>query len=464
MVFVYESANLISLEGQDIIGIPDQEFTMDQEFPLPDLPVGTSGLIPITLYQEFNTDTIGQRIDSAYLKGGSYKFIFKTDLNRNQAYAKIKVPSLLHSETRDTLQFNFNLDYNPGTPTTTRDTTFSLENHVIIFSKDVFNNNRIKLEVNIFYTEDGNPNNSPYFVELDNAFDDLQYSFLFGYLGSYDYTVEDTLVIEALKLNEEGQFNFGPQSVVLNIEVDNSIGLPVQLTITDFEAYHDYTGDGIDITINPSQFEVDYPDYSELGQVVETNFENIQSDVENALNNSYSKFFIATRGTMNYENDSTKLNFIADTSQVRIDLGVELKLFGSLNKFLITDTVGFDFEIFEELSSLMFRVIAENSFPLSAYIQLNMIDSLGNVIHGLIPENETLVTAAPVSDPPDYRVVSPSRKETDIVLTNEELELVSQARKIIITAELSTYNGQLVKIYSDYNIRLRMGVLAGYEY
>ncbi|MBN1339869.1 MAG: hypothetical protein JXA03_11130 [Bacteroidales bacterium] len=462
--FVYETDNLITLNAAQVVTIPDQSFNVSQDYLLPPLQAGEEGIVPLSLPLEFTTDTAGQRIDSLYLKKGNFYLKVISNLNRNNVRAEITLPSLIRREGRDTLKFTSDVSNPSGSSLVTRDTTISLEGFIMIFNKDVFTQNRITLKAVIRYIEDGNPDQSPYSLVLENSFSDLEYASAFGYLGGYMYLMKDTLVLEALKLNEDNEFTFASGSVTLDLTTHNSIGAPLQLTINDFYAFHENSGNTLQVELGTTVFDLDYPAYSEVGQYAVSYFNSVESNLNEVLNDSYSRFFIETEVLMNPENDSTVLNFVLDSSRVKTNIEVALKLFGSLSSFMIADTVGFDAGVVDDLSSVSFSVLTENLFPVFGDIRVSFLDSLDYSLFDLIPEGENLLTAAAMSGPPSYRAVSPSVKEMQIPVQAENLELMRQARKIALSVTLSTPEGQVVKIYSDYYVRFRMGVLAGVEY
>lgn len=461
--FVYETNDLISLKAEEAVDIPDQDFTVEEEFLLIPLPAGAEGTVPLVLIQTFTTDTVGQRIDSLRLKSGFFSLTASTNLNRNVASVKVTVPSLVHADTRDTLSFMFDMA-NPGGGIIAKDTTISLAHFVLVFDKYVFNSNQVKIKADITYIEDNNPDLSPYFLQLENGFSELEYSIAYGYFGNYSHSMSDTINLEVLEMNEEGQYQFGPGSVNMYITTHNSIGLPVRIDVSDFMAWDQSMTDSIAITLADPSFEIGYPDYSQIGSSVKTEFSTVESNLHDALNASFSKFRVDLDMEMNDENDSTILNFLIDTSRVKVDLGVELQLFGALDGFLITDTTGFDFGSLEEVTSAEFRVITENLFPINAKIQVIFYDSLMQEVHRLIPEDQSLALAASVSDPPEYRATTPSVTETTIFADEEILNKLSLAETVVVKALLSTAGGQLVKVYSDSYLRLRVGVLAGISF
>ena len=462
ITLVYESEELISINADEIVEIPDQEDFVNESFDLPSLPPGISAQIPVVFSFPFELSEPGQKIDSAILKTGMYSFTVRTDINKNVAIVDFTIPNIINTATDDTLKFTFDLSYQQGINEIVRDTVIDLSNYTLVFENTLGQTNELYINALITFESDNNPNNSPYYISLENELKDMEFSRFFGYLGCQVIEMQDTVNLNIFSINEEGFFSFGEGSVNFQIDILNSFGLPVMLDIITFRAYHVGSNpDSIDIFIfgegNPSIIELNYPNLNQVGENILTQVNTENSNIHEALEISPGKIFVDIDGHLNPDEDSTLTNFVLDTSGIKVDISFELELFGAVNGFKIADTVDFHLGDIEEIKSLLFVVDVANGFPVNAIIQFNFVDSVYNVVHSLLPPEEQLIMAAPVSSPPEYRVLYPAEKITNIVLNDEELRAISEAKEIIINATLSTTNGQLVKIYSDYNIVLKLG-------
>jgi hypothetical protein len=306
-------------------------------------------------------------------------------------------------------------------------------------------------------------------MQLKNVFNDLVFSRSFGYIGTQVITMQDTIEMDMFDINEEGNFTFGPGSVNMHVSVKNSFGIPVLMDIVNFRAYH-YGSivDSVDIYIfgegNPSQFNINYPGLDQIGQYVLTEINTENSNISEAIQISPGFIRLEMDGHLNPDSDSTVYNFALDTSFITADVSVEMSLFGGINGFNLTDTVEFDLGDVEEITSLLLVVDAQNFYPIEARLQLDFVDSVYQVVHTLLPAGEQLISAAPVGSPPEYRVTGPVQKITNVILNEDEIKAVQKASKIIINATLSSTNGQLVKIYNDYKVDLKIGAKVGITY
>ncbi|HQH18743.1 MAG TPA: hypothetical protein PKZ43_04250, partial [Bacteroidales bacterium] len=63
---------------------------------------------------------------------------------------------------------------------------------------------------------------------------------------------------------------------------------------------------------------------------------------------------------------------------------------------------------------------------------------------------------------PSYKVITPTEKHLSIQINQQKMDNLLKAEKLIILANLSTTNNGVdkVKIYSDYEIDVKLGVQA----
>jgi hypothetical protein len=469
LVLVFESQEFFSYSSEDIPFIPNQEKILDRFFNIPDLLPGISVEVPVSYLYELETDEPGARIDSCNLKSGSYTLVLTTNLNKDYASVHLTLPGLLDKVSGNPVEFTFDAGYPVGGGLIVRDTTIDLSSCTLKFNNTPGHSNELLIDAIVTVFGDDNPNNSPYSMQLKNSFSDLVFSRSFGYIGTQVITLQDTIEMDIFDINEEGNFTFGPGSVNMRVSVKNSFGIPVLMDIVNFRAYHyGSTVDSVDIFIfgegNPSQFNINYPGMDQIGQYVLTEINTENSNISEAIQISPGFIRLEMDGHLNPDSDSTVYNFALDTSFITADVSVEMSLFGGINGFNLTDTVDFDLGDVEEITSLLLVVDAQNFYPIEARLQLDFVDSVYQVVHTLLPAGEQLISAAPVGSPPKYRITGPVQKITNVILNEDEIKAVQKASKIIINATLSSTNGQLVKIYNDYKVDLKIGAKVGITY
>ncbi|MCD4697439.1 MAG: hypothetical protein K8S16_14490 [Bacteroidales bacterium] len=469
ITLVYESEELISINADEIVEIPDQEKIDNKSFDLPPVPPGISGDVPVQFSFTFELEEEGLRIDSILAKSGYYLFKVKTNLNKDAASVDFTIPNFIHMDNGLPLQFPFDFSNPQGLEELVNDTLIDLSNYVLSFEQSFGDTNEVFINCIVHFEGDDNPLNNPYYITIENYFTDIEFFRFFGYAGHRTIHMDDTISLGIFNINEDGNFSFGEGSVKMTIGILNSFGMPVLLDVETFRAYHGGSDpDSIDVWIfgegNPSIIEINSPGINQVGEYAFTEVITENSNINEVLEISPNKLYIEINGDLNYDENPDEANFILDTSGINIDLNLELELFGSAMGFKIADTVDFNMSNLDEIESLMFVVDIENGFPINAELQREFVDSSYNVVHNLLPENEMLIIGAGVSSAPEYRVISPSSKITEIQLFKDELNNLESARQILITAVLSTTEGQVVKIYDDYDILLRLGAKVGISF
>ncbi|MCB0805837.1 MAG: hypothetical protein KDC05_08570 [Bacteroidales bacterium] len=463
---VYESQNLVSLDASEIAEIPDQFTEISENFDLPDnIPAGLEGTVPVQFKIDFKMDEEDIRLDSVILKSGTYDFLLRTNLDKDITGIDFEIPNMVHLENGETLSFTLDVDPQGGSEIS-KDTLFNLDVYKIIFENTFADTNKIYINALVHFVADDNPPNNPYYIILENNFQNMDFLKYFGYAGYRTINFSDTIKLNIFDVNQEGNFEFADGSVNLNLNVSNSFGMPVLLDVSKFTAYHgENDQDSLEIYLFgegvPAEIELNYPNLQQIGESVLTTVEADNSNMNEALGIAPNKLFIGIDGYLNPDQNPDIYNFILDSSRIRIDMDVELRLFGAVNSFVIADTVDFELESLDEIEQLTLVTLIENGFPINADVQLYFVDSLFQVTHELLTGNERLIVAGQVGGAPDYRVNQSADKLTEIVFAAEDIERISDARKILINATLSTGDGELVKIYSDYELKVKLGARIG---
>jgi hypothetical protein len=315
---------------------------------------------------------------------------------------------------------------------------------------------------------DANPDLSPYTFDIDGYMRNIAFESIFGYLGQYDFSFNDSLDINLFDKTISGGIQVGPGAIDLFMDIDNSFGTPVMFTANDLYVsstknapYH------VDINLFgaglPNMFFINAPDINQIGENVETNLDFSNSNLGQAFNIAPEKLYFDFIAMTNPESDTTASNFLLDNSQISMDLALEVKLFTSIANFTIEDTIDFNLnQNTGNIDNLLFRLNAYNGFPLNAYIQVYFADSDYQILDSLIDQpDKRILVGAPVGGPPEYRVTDATHRTTDFNLSKDRIESILNAEKLMLRANLSTTNEQLINIYDDYSIGIKIGVIAG---
>jgi hypothetical protein len=175
------------------------------------------------------------------------------------------------------------------------------------------------------------------------------------------------------------------------------------------------------------------------------------------------------------------INWLLDTSKVRLDMEVYLPFDGSARDFRRSDVA--DVDIFpldgdiQEIESVTLRLTIDNGFPADAHGQVIFGDStldvdsltkkiVGTRIDSLFPSGRAVVFASPdVPTSAPFHVDQSNKRRTtlDITLDRDMLEkLEAQGfKRIVAQGWIDTYQlgTQRVRIYEDYAMDLYLGIM-----
>ncbi len=468
LMLVYET-KVYSLKAEDYIQIPNQQqtFTKDQ-LSIP-LTVGTSLTLPYDEYITFTPPVSGQRIDSIAFKSGLISLSLNSNINHNGSI-EIELPFATKNGValKTTLAHSYS-----GSGPVTNQVDIDLTGYTINLSTLTGGGKAIFIHFVLKVEGDNNPDLSPYSFELSALLSQLKFSKIFGYLGTYEYPMKDSVELSIFKNSYNGQIQFGDMRI--NLNTSNSIGMPMQLNVNELKAYSSkhapYT---VDITNNPgfvNPIHFPSPDFNHAGQTADTTytFTPANCNLLQALNISptYIKFDI--NGESNPAGNPAEENFILDTSRYSLQVRIELPLFASIAGFWVADTMNFNFSDIKRIEEFAFVMTTVNRFPLDVWIQAYFADSNNIILDSLMYSNDHfLVHAAAVGPAPDYYVPlfpePPKYTFNPQPLDRTRLTRLASSRKLILKAGLNTYNNSLVKIYNDYNLDVRMGARIRFTY
>ncbi len=135
-----------------------------------------------------------------------------------------------------------------------------------------------------------------------------------------------------------------------------------------------------------------------------------------------------------------------------------MDLFGLIDQFVLTDTLVLPDNIPEQLRGIELLFNFENGFPLGATLEISFLPFEGMEIESVtIGDNDFFLEPAPVSGAPEYRVTNALTKTSSLKLSDEIVANFPSYEKIVIKSSVSTTNGDHVKVYDDYHIKVSVG-------
>lgn len=452
LTLIYD--NITSTAGmEDYLTIPNQAYSQNEFFSLPyQIPIGDSVTIPtISQTIEFETQYDDQRYDSIVLKSGSIDLGIISNLNHN-AQIEVTFPSI--KRNNEALKHAINYS-NTGSIS---NNIVDLSNTTMYFSHPTSTSNQIEAQFNITIYGDGNSNTNPYSFEIQEEFNDLKYRIFFGYMGMHSFGLtEDTIMVELFNHHIYGGLDFKFREPVLNLIINNSVGIPVLLNVNRFIA-HTLNNDSIPIDIDT--INVNSPGMDEIGNTKTTM--RRYDEIDNAVNISPQHFIYKVSPTLN-PLGLVQSNFVYDTSKISVNAQLELPLWGSSKQFVLQDTFDLEFESVDEIVWAEFKVVTDNGFPVDAKMQLFLVDSNYNIMDSILVADQQTVLSGLINT--NGIVYQPTIKITrsKVYNTDSMKEVLKKTRYFFLRARMNTIYDQNqnqpdVKIYSYYRLHVKVGL------
>jgi hypothetical protein len=321
--------------------------------------------------------------------------------------------------------------------------------------------NSLQVNVQTTVTGSGQAINGSENLEVNLSTNNLAFSNAYGYFGQQSIVnFSDSILIKIFENSEaQGYFEFTNPS--LKVLAENSMGLPIRLIFNNLRTVIVSSGQEFMMTGYPAVHNINFPPF--IGGMMEslivfnssntTNISTVITPVPKYLAFGLSAF-------TNPDGPSAILNFVSDTSKVRLRSELELPLEGFAYGFGVKDTVPFSLsQDVAMIEYVMFRLIMDNGFPVQLGAQLRFMDENYNVLFTAWDQITEVVAPASVNS--QGVVNQRGYKITDIVLEDWKLELLPQVAHIEIEGNTQTTNGPLgvvVKFFDWYNLNMKLSM------
>lgn len=457
------SGNLFSIVASDLVKMPDQSIPpYTASLDLSQIPILVSNAtitVPYSQTVNFTPGTNNPKIDSVVFKTGVLDLSINSDFKYN-CKVKIEIPGAkkggkIFSQT-------ISVSYS-GTVPINANTAVDLTGYHFDMTKGgtVYNQFVVNYEVTI--SGSGPPPTTSNRIMLSGAFKGLSFDRMFGDLGQLPLSLDrDTVDISVFK-NAIGSGLISFADPRLKMIISNSYGIPIDATIAKLDAY---TPGAVpfQVTGYPSPLPLLSPNMNQIGQTL------VGSFVLNSTNSNLATIIKKVPQNFIYKIDSktnpggaTHNNFILDSSRFKVDMEVELPLWGTAKDFVLIDTAEFKMEenLATEIESATIRTYNSNGFPMDVAMQVYFADSLYKPIDSLVIPYQLILKSALVN-PSTGKVVAPTEKVYDATLNQARASRLKNAKYLLIRANATTTSGgnTNVKIYANYKIDLKLGIQA----
>jgi hypothetical protein len=448
----FETGGFVSTAADGMITIVyrGQTFTGfgGQMFDLPDMPIPiltNPQTVPVPLPNWVELDNI--TLKDGYLVYGA------SSLNLQPVNVVLTLQDLTDNGTP--LQLQFTVPASNGMSLSSFQDTISIDEMNLSFSNNEFTTQ---------YTATL-PNGTPAVlfgagIELRN----LEYSYIDGYFGTRALeTNSQTSVIDLFKNWTQGNIEFVDPKVRMTF--NNSYGIPMTFGIDSLSAVTHFNGVQQLQSTALNNVALNYPSLSQAGTSVQTEIllETSNSNIEALMSGVPYQFHYDFVANANPNNNTSLDNFITDSSQLTVDIDVELPMYGNIGLFSIKDTFNFDFSDYAEMDRMKLKLTTDNGFPFEVNTQVYFLDEANNLIDSLFTSSSLLLGAATVDGDGNVIANNVNVQERDFEMDAFTI-LKNEAKKVAIYGSIETVNGGTtpVKILSSYKVTFQLGAIVGF--
>jgi len=470
------STKFLGLETDTLFKFPDT--TVANVFHLPigyaNLAPGTFLIPPSTPTQtEFNVSNV--EIVMGILTDGLMTMKFKNDI-RKRVIVQYQIPCA----TLNSIPFSVTFLI-PAAPdslnSSIANNTVSLAGYTIDFTGT--NNDRVNTITTLFTaqidpTEIGNTTIYPSdTVSANSAFSNIKPYYIRGYFGNETIQIGPEETSFSL-FNQIQSGSIGLDSLKMSVGITNYLGVDSRLTFNGIWSRNTNTNQTVQLNNsligNPININRGVLTSSWLPVIPSTynfTFDNSNSNAKALIENLPHKLgFDVTLVTNPLGNVSGNNDFFFSDYGIEATLDVEIPLNLFADQLVITDTVIPNFSSItfkENILKGKLTLIAANSFPFDAAIDLYFIDVNGNTIGSLVSQPNT-INSGPVTLSGGYLVsTGTANSQLTIPLSESQTSDMLNCEKIVFKANFDTNSNPVyTKIFASNHLDINLS--ADFDY
>jgi hypothetical protein len=291
------------------------------------------------------------------------------------------------------------------------------------------------------------------------AFNNLKFSFVQGYWGYSVYPLtRDTIEIDINQTDLDGSVTVKNPRITMRIS--NSWGFPTRGVIK----YMSFVGqNGEELKLETTAFTNDWVDFNypsivnnEVGQTkyTEIYLDENNSNIAEIFNAQPTRLIYEVEGVSNANQDPSIIGFLTDSSNLKLNMQVELLLEGTANNF-----GGYDDVDTTKIEAVEFKLVTENGAPITTDLQLFFLDENDNRIDSLFKEGpQPVLRAAPIGA--GGISSGATRTENFIPMTTARFDRIRRSKRAFLQTYFTTAeNGTVpVKLLATDQMLIKMGI------
>ena len=296
----------------------------------------------------------------------------------------------------------------------------------------------------------------------------MQPEYAKAWFGNDEYNITGKSEIDLPAEISNAIVNFS--GVKLNLELQNTIGTSGKVYFNNIIAENTINGNTEQLNIpgayNPFLIEkpLDPGNNNVMPTVNIADINNVNSNTDDFINIlpdriSYDINFEVNSGVVRPVPPAYE-NFIYSNSYLKGMLNIELPLNFIAENLILSDTLSLNIDDEQTIDNGIFYLFAYNDFPLDAEIQLYIMQE-NQISDSLIIGNNTIFAGN--IDSNTGKVLSAQRTQIKIPVLQNKMQKILESKRLIVKVRFATKPvNSHVRIYSNYNVKLKIS--ADFEY
>jgi hypothetical protein len=398
----------------------------------------------------------GVKLKKVELKAGDFSYYLENP-NTEPIKVKLTLPEL--TKGGQAMTFNIDLPAYSGSgarPSASNQVSpASFEGYTFVPKNDSL---YIKYEAT---TSSGRSVNAALFViRIVN----LKFSYAEGFFGSLLYEGgKDTVSIDFFKNYIQGNIYFADPKVSFFLE--NSFGVPSRSIVKDFRVF---TVGGkvlpVQSPIIRTGIDFPYPRLNEAGQAKRDTFvfDKSNSNLDVLLGSGPTAVAYDVDAFTNPDGNTGQSGFITDKSYYKVQVEVDLPLYGRATNFISDQIYGIDFSAFKRVENLEFKIVAENETPIEARVQGYFLDDAGKTLDSLF-SGKQLVLKGAATNAQGFPTGNVSQT-TFTTFDDARFQKIRLSKRMRLSLVLSTdiaNPDKVVRLLAQQQIKVRIGAKVG---
>lgn len=456
----YES-DLLSVSAQDIVQLP----SVNQNFQITPgaTNVPPSGQqIELTGSENVNLNFGSIDLHQMNLKEGLVTFNFTSTIP-NDVLLVFTFPDVRKNGVEQSVQASLNYTGSPVSAQVQLDLAGADFNFAASGSP-----NQLRVNYSLQVTSKGNNISANDGVNVDAAFDNLQFSKL-RYVAS-DINIDlpaDSVLIRVFRNTTLSNLEISYINPSVDVHVENSVSSPISLLFKKLQMIEVESGvvNDIDLTgiSNPTQ--INYPPNTDQKASTDIHIGASESNIEQIF--TPVKKELIHDLAVNLSTPNGQINEIADHSKIDVKVVANLPLELTLSNWVIEATVPLDFPGEQTVvKNGSIRLLTSNMFPVDVKTQVYFLDANRNLIDSLfVNEEDSQILQSAATDANGRSVVA-TDKIIDIPFPDEKLTRMLNAEFVTIKGTVATgeaESGKKVRIYENNYIDVKLGLKAQFN-